>query len=389
MSLRILLVAVSLSTSIFTASPISADDKTETPPVNSEPLTPVAEQDSDAITTDTADSLTETGDNPDEIDDVEIVPLRDILGDTAAIYGSFHSDVGSYDRIFQSQDDIIKASTELGTHNAEKLASGWLAYSALLASQNSQFADEVRKADAYFGRSEFIQIMNADLTYAMKLDGSQDALNKALDASKADSKRLTRIGKSLAIQSGNTLQALGWAKAKLRGDRKAFVKELEDASKEGRPIFADMQTLFDVSSLNEAIIRADTLSGKSSLWDNLLTTDTQTETEFKLPTFDGTGFTTFTPFSRRKPKYDFLNGRITTLAALRILNETDELSPELTRALTDKEVTGGVSLTSCLKMSQLQYFTCVEGNQFVYERAFCIGEHAVTDVGRCLDKFAN
>ncbi len=391
MSLRNLLVAVSISTSFFATSHTFADvDPADKQAQQVDPKTDKAAENPDPI-------LPITEETPVIVDDASVYegpitnPIRDILADTAGSYGTFQADVSNYNRIFKSQDDILKASTELGTHNAEELASGWLAYSALLASQSSQFADEVRKADAYFGRDEFIQIMNRDVTYTMRLDGSDDALNKALNVSKADSKRLTRIGKSLAIQSGNTLQAFGWAKARLRGNRTTYVRDLEKAAIDGRPVFEDIQTLFDIGSVNGAIQKADTLGSDTSLWDNLLSTDgtTTTDTEFKLPTFDGSGFTTFSPFARRKKKYDFLNGRITTLAAMRILNETDEVSPELTRALTDKDVPGGLSMTSCLKMSQLQYFACVEGNQFVYERAFCIGEHAVTDVGRCIDKFSN
>ena len=138
-----------------------------------------------------------------------------------------------YDRDFKSQDDIINASTDLGTHNAEHLASGWLAYSALLASQTAEFQSEVIKADAYFGRSQFLTIMNSEITYAMKLGGAQDALNNALDVSKADSRRLTRIGKSLSSQSGLPLQSLGWAKAKLRGNRNTYVRTLEERAKGG------------------------------------------------------------------------------------------------------------------------------------------------------------
>ena len=391
MSLRKMLSIAGISAVCLAVSSAHADKDKQTPPMPQNPdLATKAPEDAAAVTApnvplEAPEPLTQS----DTDTDTTIVLPNDILADSAGRYGSYQAVVSMYDRDFKSQDDIINASTDLGTHNAEHLASGWLAYSALLASQTAEFQSEVIKADAYFGRSQFLTIMNSEITYAMKLGGAQDALNNALDVSKADSRRLTRIGKSLSSQSGLPLQSLGWAKAKLRGNRNTYVRTLEELAIDGRPILEDVKTLFDVNSLNDAISKANTLGSKTSLWDNLLTACVDTEPEFKLPTFDGSGFTTFTPFPRRKKTYDFLNGRITTLAALHILDETHHASPELSRILTDKEIPGGVSLTSCLKQSQLQYFTCVEGNQFVYERAFCIGEFAVKNVGECIDKYAN
>lgn len=308
------------------------------------------------------------------------LPSRDILAEAAVRYGSFQADVSRYNRIFNSQDDIAEASEALGGYNPNNLASGWIAYSALLASESDAYANEIRKIEAHYGHDRLMLGLKNSVTYSLTLDGSQDALNQALSASKADSRRLKRIGEGIIGQSRGKLQTLGWAKAKLRGDSNKFVEELRLASLSGRPVSGNVRTLFNVSRVNDAISNANTLGSSSSLWDTM----SSVQPEFRLPTFSASGFSAYKPFANRNRDYDFINGRIVTLAAYRILGETDESTLELTRALTDETFPGGI--TDCIDTAQLEYRGCLVGNHFVFERAFCIGEHAVTDVGRCIEK---
>ena len=55
---------------------------------------------------------------------------------------------------FSSADDIEESLTNLGGQNvAEKLSSGWIAYSALVASQDPQFRSAVRDIEGFYGRT--------------------------------------------------------------------------------------------------------------------------------------------------------------------------------------------------------------------------------------------
>ena len=82
---------------------------------------------------------------------------RDVLAETAMAYGTFQQDVTDFNRELTSSDEIEAAATVLGTHNPERLSAGWLAYSALLASESEEFAREVRKTDAHYGRDRMMQ----------------------------------------------------------------------------------------------------------------------------------------------------------------------------------------------------------------------------------------
>lgn len=307
------------------------------------------------------------------------VPERDLLTESAIRYGTYQAEVGRYNRQFSSQNDIVEASKVLGTHNPEVLASGWFAYSALLASESDQFAREVLNIDAHYGRDRIMLGLEKDMTFALRLDGSQRALGQALKASQADSTRLKVIGGGLVDQSRGTLQSLGWAKAKLKGNPDKIVEELKLASLAGRPIAGEVRDMFDVSRVNQAIGRANTLGDSASLWDNV----SASAPGFRLPILTTSGFTTIRPFAARNPDYDFINARIMTLAAYRILGETGEDNAALANAMSDKGITGG--MTDCLDTAQLAYRGCVYANHFVFERAFCIGQHAVTDVGACIE----
>lgn len=382
MSLRALLTSVLLLGSA-TSMPFSwaadSDNGKTDPPASSSDETSEQEADSSPATPLPAGTIV-TSPTEEPAARVPALPSRDILAESAIRYGSFQAEVSRYNRIFNSQDDIAEASEALGGYNPNNLASGWIAYSALLASESDTYAEEIRKIEAHYGHDRLMTGLQNSVTYSLTLDGSQDALNQALSASKADSRRLKRIGEGIISQSRGKLQTLGWAKAKLRGDSDKFVEQLRLASLSGRPVSGNVRTLFAASRVNEAISNANTLGSGSSLWDSM----SAVSPEFRLPTLSASGFSTYKPFANRNRDYDFINGRIVTLAAYRILGETDESTLELTRALTDQEYPGGI--TDCIDTAQLEYRGCLVGNHFVFERAFCIGEHAVTDVGRCIEK---
>ena len=306
-----------------------------------------------------------------------VIPKRDVIAEAAIRYGTYQADVGLYNRMFNSQDDVAEASRVLGTHNPEMIVSGWLAYSAILASESDVFAAEVRKIAAHHGRDRTLTGFENDIRFALTLDGSQAALGYALTAGQADANRLKRIGNVIVTQSRGELQSMGWANAKLKGDSHEFVEDLQAASIAGRPVSGNISRLFEGSRIDLAADQATALGTSTSLWDSVPVTGT----DFSLPVLSETTTPGRTSVYRN-PDNDFINSRITTLAAYRILGETQPGNTGVAKALTDKEITGG--LTDCVTMTQFEYRGCLVGNYKVFERVFCIGEHAVTDVGRCI-----
>ena len=77
-----------------------------------------------------------------------ITPAPDPLSSAAAVYATYQSDVSDIEQHkFENVEGIQEALTDLGSQNAEQLSRGWIAYSALVASQSPEFRAAVRDVD--------------------------------------------------------------------------------------------------------------------------------------------------------------------------------------------------------------------------------------------------
>lgn len=309
--------------------------------------------------------------------------VRDILAESAVDYGSFHSEVDNFNRDYESLGEINNAARSLGTRNAESMAAGWLSYAALIASETPSFESGVREMQSHYGNSGIMTGLQNDMRWVLQFEGSDEALDRALKVSRSDARRLKRIGDKISRQT-STLQTIGWAKAKL-GDNTRFLKELELAGVSSHANSGSVRSLFDGSNIDSVISRASGLGASGSLWDNI--SGTSVANDFRLPVLTSSGFSTFQVASRRDRSDEFVNLRIATLAAYRIIGETSVNTPALRQALTESASSNG--MTSCLSSAQLQFENCVYANHLVFERPKCIGVHAVGDVGSCIEKFSD
>ncbi|MAP95876.1 MAG: hypothetical protein CMK07_13075 [Ponticaulis sp.] len=309
---------------------------------------------------------------PEVIEPIEPV-LPDVLASSAIAYGSYQTDVSNFKRDLESLDDIESAMNILGTHNSRQLASGWLAYSALLASQSEDFRKGVLDTEAYHGRDRLLNGMRNSPAYTLSLAGAKDAISRALGASKADARRLDTVGEEIKDQA-YSLQGLGWAKARLSGKPADHAQLLRIAAIDGRPQSGAIRSLFVDQDVNKTISNANSLGSSTSLWDRLVSVGP----ELKLP-----GFSSYaSPPSQYTIREDrqVTAGNIATLAALRIMGETDptEASPYVQEALEDSQT------QSCFEQAQLNLLQCVSASRNVFERPFCIGVHALKEVGSCV-----
>lgn len=298
------------------------------------------------------------------------VAQPDILAQNAIAYGSYQSDVSTFKQNLESAADIDEAMNTLGTHNARNLATGWLSYSALLASQSPEFRKGVIDTDNYFGRERLLTGMRNSPAYTLSLDGADDAMNRALGAGKADARRLDSVGEKIKEQA-YSLQALGWAKAKLPGKPSDHAQKLRLAAANGRPQSGAVRSLFLGPDFNSTVTRANALGGTTSLWDRV----TMVGSDIKLP---GSSFVSTRNRVLVKREREVTAGNIATLAALNILGETKEQTPYVTSALEDKQAQG------CFEQAQLNLLQCVSASRNVFERPFCIGVHALKEVGSCV-----
>lgn len=297
----------------------------------------------------------------------------DTISKSAAVYGTFQADVTDVKtRKFSSAGDIDKALNNLGGQNADQLSKGWIAYSALIASQNPEYRAAVRDIESFYGRNVLLTGLGNDPAYARSLNGGNSAVSASLSATKADARRLASAAAQVKEQA-YSLQAAGWAKAKI-GNSSAKASRLQSAQTSGRPANASILSTLSSSNINSALARAGQ-SGAPSLWDNV----TSAASAVRIPAAVRSGFGSTGRIKRGKEP---VANQIATLAAYRILGAQAASSGQINTAMSQFET------SSCLKMAQLNLQQCVAATHQQYEVPFCIGEHALADVGKCIGEVA-
>lgn len=293
----------------------------------------------------------------------------DAIGESAAVYATFQSDVTDVRQTpLSSADDIETTLTELGGHNAQQLSSGFIAYSALVASQDPDFRAAVADIEGFYGRDTFLLGLRNDVRYARTLDGGDSAVLASLNSVSADAGRLRGAG-AYVTEQAYSLQAAGWAKATI-GDSNAIIAQIQTSARAGRPVKATLRSAFASSEINSVLFQAGQ-SGAPSLWENV--NSAASAVQFPSLNFGYTGAS-----ARIRAGKEPVADRIATLAAYRVLGADAAPASELRTAMRE------TTTRNCINMAQLNLQQCVAAAHKQYEVPFCIGEHALTDVGDCI-----
>ena len=111
----------------------------------------------------------------------------DPISENAAVYMTYQSDSTKVaDKPFKSAGDIDSALDTMGAYNADQLTRGWMAYSALIASQDREFASTVRDIESYYGREAVMKSFAAGNSYARSLKGGDDAVGQSAEGQRFD-----------------------------------------------------------------------------------------------------------------------------------------------------------------------------------------------------------
>ena len=295
----------------------------------------------------------------------------DPLSSAAAVYATFHGDVTDIKRNeFKNSTDIQSALENLGGQNSEQLTRGWMAYSALVASQNPEFRAAVRDIEGFYGKDTLVRGLQNDVRYARSLNGGNTAVRSALGAVDADSKRLETTA-AFVKEQAYSLQGQGWAKGKI-GDSGALATQLRAQSLNGRPARTDMVSAFSAPGIDTVLVSAGK-SGAPSVWENV----SGAASAIRVPDVAGAlGISNRRVATGKEPIAD----QIATLAAYRVIGGQGAAAAPMQRAMTEKQTAG------CLNMAQLNLQQCVAAAHQHFEVPFCIGEHALADVGRCISE---
>ncbi|MEM7767804.1 MAG: hypothetical protein AAF253_09990 [Pseudomonadota bacterium] len=293
----------------------------------------------------------------------------DPISEGAAVYATFHSDVSNVrNKPLASASDIETTLNNLGGQNPDKLSSGWLAYSAMIAAQDPEYREAVRDIASFYGEDSLRLGLRNDIRYARTLSGGTGAVTSALGATQADRRRLEGAGAYVKEQA-YSLQGTSWAKARV-ANTQGLINGMRTTAISGRPVRGEINTAFGGSDIDAVLSKA---AGNSteSLWDGVTTAAGAVNFPDLSLGYSGRD-------ARIRAGKEPIADKIATLAAYRVLGAEDMPASEMRTALKER------STKNCLNMAQLNLHQCVAAAHKQYEVPFCIGEHALTEVGTCI-----
>ncbi len=299
--------------------------------------------------------------------------LPRVVQAAAAAYAEYQGEVTTISSApIKDAGALDKALTTFGGQNPDQLSAGWISYSALIASQNKEFATAVRDIDGYYGRERVMTGMRNDVGYARTLKGGDKALAQALAVNSQDSGRISSAAAFVKSQAYK-LQDIAWGKSRLK-DPAATATQLKASAKASRPIAEAASTLFSTPDLNLVLASATGNSSAGSVWDkiSLITASAPAAALGVTP-----GEAAAAPPAKIDPRREGTANRIVTLAALHVLEAEKTNATDVTAAMKDK------STFDCIDWSQLQLQACVSAAYTRADLSFCLAEHAIGDPGKC------
>jgi hypothetical protein len=299
-----------------------------------------------------------------------------ILPSAAAAYGEYQSEVSTIQSApIKGAPELDKALTTFGAQNPDQLSSGWIAYSAMIAAQEKDFAAAVKDIDAYYGRDRVMTGMRNDVGYARTLKGGEKALQTALVANSRDAGRISSAAAFVKDQAYK-LQDVSWGKSRLK-DAGGTAQKLKVNAKTVKPITDAAQKLFAGPDLNVVLASASS-APSSSVWDKISVFTASAPAAALSTLAPGASSSSL----KVEPKRESTANRIVTLAAFHVLEADTTNKDDVKAAMKDKPT------FDCIDWSQLQLQACVSAAYTRADLSFCLAEHAIGDAGACFSNVA-
>lgn len=299
-----------------------------------------------------------------------------LLPSAAAAYGEYQSEVSTIQSApLKSAPELDKALNTFGSQNPDQLSSGWIAYSAMVAAQDKDFAAAVRDIDSYYGRDRVMTGMRNDVGYARTLKGGEKALQGALQANSRDAGRISSAAAFVKTQAYK-LQDVAWGKSRLK-DAGGVANKLKVNAKTVKPIADAAQKMFAGPDLN-VVLASASAAPSASVWDKI---------SVFTASAPAAALSTLSPASsssamKVEPKRESTANRIVTLAAFHVLEAENTNKDDVKAAMKDKPT------FDCIDWSQLQLQACVSAAYTRADLSFCLAEHAIGDAGACFSNVA-
>lgn len=298
-------------------------------------------------------------------------PLRAALDS----YAAFHSDMTDLRTARVGAAAELESAIDVASrHNRVSLTRGWVAYGAYTAAQSPAFVQGVRDAASYYGRDAVIWAITADTSYARGLRGGNEATRLVLDAANADGARIIAVADRYQ-ELAYGLQRQRWANsvAPQQAARVQRVRSNNAGATLAPTLPAELGARLSVTPASLSPGSDPTAFGGRRFWDSVRGGGVQV-TEVSAPVSY--------QWRLNATRGEAVN-RMTAIAALQALDAVDSNAPAVERLMTDPRS------KDCIEMANLQLYQCMSAARFRYENAFCLGQHAMRDIGQCISAVAH
>ncbi|GBF57542.1 hypothetical protein PbB2_01209 [Candidatus Phycosocius bacilliformis] len=291
-----------------------------------------------------------------------IPPGANTLGAHAALYAAYANDVNGLSVGSITTGRGLTVSTErIARHlNSDRLALGIIAYGAAWAASEPEFVTEVRKAEATMGRDALIARLRSDITFARSLPGGEQAAQSAARVVLADAARIQTQGDAFK-QAAYDWQRFAWAKAST-ADSKARNAALR-ALVPPPPLAAPSVTF---STLPDANPTSQSRQVRTQVLQRGLNISTPAAREAIVLT---------DPIRPYSPI-----DRMVAVAALTAIGAPSDRKEDTEALMRDPR------LVSCVNSSRLNMQMCNAATKQPYERSFCLAEHPLGEIAKCMAK---
>ncbi len=288
-------------------------------------------------------------------------PASSDLERKAADYVSFRADVAKVEATpFNSAKTTREAHKLLSTHESKDLATGWVAYAALVAADTPEFAEALEKEltakpkgkakKGVSGKDAFLARLNENPDYVLRMPGAQAAIQRVLAMTAQDSRRFAALGEAFK-QQAYAMQRTAWGKSKIPAGSQRNAEAASYGANRPEVAAPAMQPL-----TNDGVT-APQLTSLDSAWS---------------PAW---GASAKAPASL-EPNATVVMNRVMTLAARYGVGGVNT-------AVVDAYAKNDRA-DQCLSMAKLTLRQCIAATRAPYEEAFCLGEHALNDTSRCI-----
>lgn len=326
---------------------------------------------------------------------IVIAPGGNTVGAHAALYAAYANDVDDLAvRTVLSGPALTVTTERIARHlNSERLALGMIAYGASYAATNDQFVAEARKAADYFGRDAFIAKLSREYSYARVLPGGEEAAQLAARAVLADAAKIQIEGDDFK-QAAYDWQALAWGKQSTidAAARNTALRALVPPA----PV-PEMTLKFSV--LPEAALPPSPppplpaalpkgalpkVSPATAITAPVVPTSLPTtlarlatlRTTSRIASDTNRSEVVFADPIRAWSPVD----RMVSLAALMAIGAPVDKQSDTEALMRDPR------LVSCVNSARLNMQMCNAATKQPYERSFCLAEHPLGEIAKCMTK---